>query len=127
MQASLLYQLIQFAAIVEMLAETVDEFFTGVIVTLRTALLEAIDRSQRTDLAAQLPVEAARVPRQEPASEGIAHAGGVHDLIFRDGGNVNGILARVKIRAIFPARDHQRVDMIEDLIQAPAGLLGDQT
>src|SRR5512138_986460 len=103
-----------------MLAETVNKLRACVIVTLRSALLEAIDGRQRADLAAQLPVEAARVAGQESAPEGVAYAGRVHDLPLGDGGDVNGILTRIEVGAILAACDHQGVDMIQDLIQTPA-------
>src|SRR5512143_3091812 len=100
-----------------MLPEALDELLTRVAVTLRPPLLEAINRRQRTDLAAQLPVEAARIPGQEAAPECIAHAGWIHDLPLGDGGDVHAILLRVEVGAILAARDHQGVDVSQDLIQ----------
>src|SRR5512138_3521342 len=109
-----------------MMAEAFDKLLACVTVTLRTTLLEAIDRSQRADLAAQLPVKATRVAGQESAAEGVAHPGRIDDLPLRDSRNMNGMLARVQVRAVLSARNDQRIDVSQDLIQAPARFLGDQ-
>ena len=123
----ILQQRIQFSAIVEMLAEAFDEFLARVAMALRTALFEAVDGGQRTDLAAQLPLEAEVVARQESTAEGIAHARRVDDLVLGHGRDVDRVTVRIQVGAVLAARDDQHLDVLQDLVQAPACLLGDQT
>ena len=91
-------------------AEAIDKLFAGVIMALRTALFKTIHSRERADLSTQLPVEAMRITGEESAAEGIAHARRVYDLIFRHGGDMDGVCSRVKIRPVFAARGVEIID-----------------
>ena len=90
-----------------MTAEALDKFLLCITMILRAALFETIYRGKRTDLAAQLPIEAVSIAREESAAEGIAYASGINDLFFGDSWDVNRIRACVQVRAILAACDDQ--------------------
>src|SRR3990172_9517422 len=107
-------------------AEAFHKFFPGVVVALRTALLEAIYRRKRTDFAAQGPIPAVRIAYQKTAAKGITNARRVNNFLFRDRGDETLLTVRIQSRTIFPARHDQNFDMLKDMVQIPAGLFRDQ-
>src|SRR5690349_20117406 len=110
-----------------MTTETFDKLLAGIVMALRAALLETVDSGQRTDLTTQLPVEAAGVACQKAAAESITDARRINDFVFRYGRDVDSVGPGIEVSPVFTAGDHQRLDMIQYLVQAPTGLLRDQT
>src|SRR6185436_8703026 len=110
-----------------MLSKTRNELCYCITVALRSLLLKAIHCRERTDLTAQLPFEAARIASQEAAAECIPDSSGVNDLILRYSWDMDRTALHIQIRTILAARDHQDFNVLQDLIEAPARLFGDQS
>ena len=126
-QIYLLQKLIQLPLIIKMLSKAFNKISPRIIMALSPVLLQTIDSRQRTDLTAQLPIEAARVTSQEAAAKSIANTSRIHDLIFGNGWDVNRIASDVEVCPIFPACNDQHFDMFKELVKVPVCFLGDQS
>src|SRR5215216_3280656 len=110
-----------------MFAEALYKFHPRVSMALRTALLQAIDCRKRTNLTTQFPIEPMGIARQKSAPERIPHAGGINNFVFGHSRDMDTFGTRIQVGAIFAACNDQHFNMVQDLIEAPTRLLGNQS
>ena len=104
-----------------------EEGLAGDLVLLGADLLHDVDGEQAAELGGALVAEAPAQRGEEAGAERVADAGGLDLLDLGDGRDDDRLLAlAVDAYARRAEGDDPRADPGEDLLGAPAGLLGDQ-